>query len=734
MNPIVITRIAVRSALGNSLKETVDALQRSESGIRTPMDLEQSPRINAGAGEVPLPPSDRGAWRAELLLRRTLGDLLSQHDRDSISNHPSRWAAVIGTTLAGMRHCGVGMRADEASSLSDADIAYARTCASSVLAHAFRECGIEGPTVTVSCACASALSAVNHACSLLASGEVDAVVAGGYDPISEFVYGGFAALQLVAGTALSPFARDREGMKLGEGAALFVLRRASDLSSAERAAALGSIVGFGESSDAHHLTQPHPQGNGAARALLAALDGAHETTLSEAKLPDLLVAHATGTPGNDGAEHAAYRTVFGAKLHQVPVVALKSRFGHPLGAAGVLEVSAVIGCAQAGFIPATAGRGRDRDAFPELDLVEGNTRAARPHDIVVLSAGFGGANAATRIVREVPSVAANTSDGSCAVLSRSNTAIAVTAVGAVSPAGRGIDALIARTSDPARWEPLSEDILAPLLDRAKARRLALLPRLMIAAVRDLTDRASLTSDELASTPLLAANWCGAADFTERYYRDLLRAGIDLANPMLFAESVPNIGSAQCSLAFGITAPSLSVIGRRTAGLEALFLTMARINQGLWRRAIIVAAEEEHPIVARTLSRCTTRDVPLRSASIAFLLEGVQGRHTPGQRPLFTIEEITGRTTPLNPEKASAAIAHSMRSAMEQTEFTTSSTPFDDPIAAALPRCRRIHLAEFGAATAFATILADLPHGSRVISCADPHGACWAARIRNAPSV
>ncbi len=739
MNPIAITRIAVRSALGNTLDETVAALRRGDVGIRTPADLEQTPRIDAGAGEVPLPESDRGAWRAEILLRRTIADLLSLDDRASIAAAPDRWAIVLGTTLAGMRHCGVGMRADEAAHLDDADLSYARTCASSVLAHALGECGITGPTITVSCACASALSAVNHACSLLAAGEADAVIAGGYDPIAEFVYGGFAALQLVATGPLSPFASDREGMKLGEGAALFVLRRADALDADARAEVRGYIIGTAESSDAHHLTQPHPEGDGAARALRGARGAGSRARAN----PDLVVAHATGTPGNDGAEHGAYRAVFGDELPRVPVVALKSRFGHPLGAAGVLELASVIGCAEQGFIPTTAGRGRDREAFPDLDLVEGAPRIGAPRTILALSAGFGGANAALRLVRENDS-AQRASAAAVTTAASGRGLVAVTAAGAVTPAGRGVDALVARIADPAPWPMLSEETLAPLLDRARTRRLALLPRLMIAAVRDLAERAGLTADELRGIPLLAANWCGAADFTERYYRDLVRSGIDLANPMLFAESVPNIGSAQCSLAFGITAPSLSVIGRRTAGLEALLLVGARFETGEWDHAIIVAAEEEHPIVARTLSRCATREVPLRSGAVALLVERASA-----QTALCTVDDVIGRTVPLSARGSAQALASSLASGLARDPrgasfhgaATVSASPFDDPAAEAFSRgfagnphsCRRVALPELGAATAFATMLATALANSRgpaaTLVDTDPHGACWAADLR-----
>jgi 3-oxoacyl-[acyl-carrier-protein] synthase II len=712
---IVITRMAARGALGTGLDAIADALARGEVGIRAPDALEQRPAVEAGAGQVPEPGDGvAGSARAEVLLRRTIDDLLDPADRADMAARPARWGMVVGTTLAGMRHCGDGMRADEDGDAVRADRAFARTSASAVLAHALRGLPLTGPTVSVSCACASALAAISHACTLLRAGDVDAVIAGGYDPISEFAYGGFAALQLVATGPLSPFAADREGMKLGEGVALFVLRRAPD-AARDGGAVLATVTAAAESSDAHHLTQPHPEGDGAARVLRAV--GVAD------RVPELLVAHATGTPGNDGAEHAAYLGLLGERLPALPVVALKGRFGHPLGAAGALELAAVLACAARGVVPTSAGRGRDRAAFPSLALLEGSAQAGAPGDVVALAAGFGGANAAVRVRW------GGGADVAPRVSVPAARTVRLTAVGAVSPAGVGIAALADARAGFAG--PMEDAVLAPLLDRARTRRIALLPRLMLAAVRDMANRAALSADDLRETPVVAANWCGAADFTERYYRDLLRSGIDLANPMLFAESVPNIGSAQVSLGFGVRAACISVIGRRTAGLESLALACARIRTGEWTRAIVVGAEEAHPIVERVLARCAGAPVPLASAAVAWLLTADDaGSAGTGACTGMRLHAPVGRTAPLDPAGARAALPAAPGHAW------TSASPFAR--AAVDAGARAVLAAEIGAAGALAVIgcaaldvargagtgtEADAAAPAHVVDL-DPHGAAW----------
>ncbi|MCE9620200.1 MAG: hypothetical protein K8R92_09860 [Planctomycetes bacterium] len=720
MKPVAIMRIAAQGALGTTVAEMVAALRAGECGIRVPLHLEQTPKFAAGAGEIPNSTSCMGSWRAELLLRRTLAELLSPKEHDAIAKAPDRWGMVLGTTLAGMRHGGEGLRLEHAGRAAESDEHYGHTTASSVLGHAIQDLGLTGPTITVSCACASGLSAISHACALLEAGEIDWAIAGGYDPISEFPYGGFAALQLVAADALSPFSPDRAGMKVGEGVALMVLRRGEDALRDRSDTIIGFIAAAAESSDAHHLTHPHPQGIGAAAALARVADSNPP--------PQLLVAHGTGTMANDATEYEAYRAAFGSSLPRIPVVALKSRLGHPLGAAGALELVAALGCAEAGFTPTTAGRGRDATAFPDLQLLQGAVRAGAPADLIALSAGFGGANAALRVVRGAnpPQVRVNAVRESEA---RGRPEICITAVGAVSPAGRGIDALVAHAREGCPWGHLSEEVLTPLLDRAKTRRFASMPRIMIAALRDLVESGGITPEELRDTPLIAANWTGTPAFLNEYYRDLVRSGIDLANPMLFAESVPNVGSAHCSIAMGIRAASLSVIGRRTAAVEAVALASAKIRTRAWPRAIVVAAEEAHPLTERLMSLCAGEPVPLRSSGIAILIEPASAVATPRGRKTIALHRCVGRTSALNIAKAESSMREALDPRHRCGAWFTSQSPLDRGIASSDRAATRLSIAEFGAASALASLYVgnalrstrDEPYS---ILVSDPHGACW----------
>jgi len=694
--PIAIVRMAVSGAMGPDLRSIVQRIRGESSGVRRGLALEQAPARPADVGETPLPiPVACVPNRAEILLERCLSQLLSDDPSRALSAPPERCAFVIGTTLAGMRHCGTAMRRLMDGDQAAANAAFRSMPAGQVLRKVLAGYPIRGCSTSISCACASALSAVANGCAMLQSGDADAVVAGGYDPIAEFSFAGFSALQLVATGPLSPFAAEREGMKLGEGAALFLLRRLDDARELGESI-LGIVDGIGEASDAFHLTRPHPEGRGAAAALSSACGDGQV---------DLIIAHATGTPDNDGCEYAAYRSTFGSRLRHIPVTALKSRFGHPLGAAGALELAVALQCATEGFIPAGVGNPPNAEEFPELDLVHRTARSASPQRMVALSAGFGGANVAIAVRRP-----ASREVGVTAGRPALAVGVRVSAIGAVSGGGRGVAGLEAMLGT--LGSDVTDDLVDSMVDRARTRRLALLPKLLICAVRDLLESVQLSESALSDVPTLVATWHGATGFTERYYTDLIGSGIDLANPMLFAESVPNVGSAHVSITYGVRAPSASVIGTRTSGLEALHLARARISAGIWRHALVLAAEESHPLVDSVLSDVCGATVHGRAGAVALLLQRDEGQS--GVQVLSTgVGEVAAGASVIN-----------------------SGQVLDEPLQT--DGGQQLMLPEMGSCTGLAllALAADRSRHDRVAVCSrDPKGIRWWAELGpDAPSL
>jgi 3-oxoacyl-(acyl-carrier-protein) synthase len=251
-----------------------------------------------------------------------------------------------------------------------------------------RRFGVRGPVRTVSSACASGALALGAALDAVRSGEVDVALAGGADSLCQLTFAGFNALRSVDEAPCRPFRADREGMSLGEGAAVLVLEPLERVL-ARGAEPLAVLAGAGSSCDAHHMTAPDPAGAGAAAAI--------EAALRDAGLPpsavDFVNAHGTGTPLNDVAELEGLRRVFGERASALPLTATKALVGHLLGSAGAIEAVATVLCLRHGELHPVPGAAAD-PTLP-VALVLGRplplpgARAA-----VSTSLAFGGTNAA----------------------------------------------------------------------------------------------------------------------------------------------------------------------------------------------------------------------------------------------------------------------------------------------------------------------------------------------------
>jgi nodulation protein E len=248
------------------------------------------------------------------------------------------------------------------------------------------EFGITGPVFTISTACSSSNHAIGQAFSMVRSGVADMAITGGSEaPFSLGFLKSWEAMRVVSPDTCRPFSRDRRGLILGEGAAMFVLEPL-EAARARGAPIWGEIAGFGMSSDAHHLTQPRAEG--AAQAMRAALADA------EAASEDIgyINAHGTGTQANDATEVEAIRAVFGAHAEKLPVSSTKSMHGHALGAAGALEAAATLAAMRGGLIPPTANF-TEPDPACDLDVVPNHTREAEFRWAMSNSFAFGGLNA-----------------------------------------------------------------------------------------------------------------------------------------------------------------------------------------------------------------------------------------------------------------------------------------------------------------------------------------------------
>lgn len=243
--------------------------------------------------------------------------------------------------------------------------------------------GIAAPCQVIANACASGTNAIGHAFECVRSGKYRRVLTGGYDALSELVFVGFDSLQAATPEKCRPFDSGRTGLVLGEGAAILALENYDD-AEARGAHILAEVVGYGLSTDNHHLTQPNPSGSGARQAMERALASAGVGP----EEVGYINAHGTATPFNDAAEGKAIAELFG----DVPVSSTKGMMGHSLGAAGAIEAVISLLALRDQLLPPNINF-RSSDPGLKINIVANEARPAAFGTVLSNSFGFGGTNA-----------------------------------------------------------------------------------------------------------------------------------------------------------------------------------------------------------------------------------------------------------------------------------------------------------------------------------------------------
>lgn len=375
-----ITAYAACSALGMTSAEVLEALYAGRSGLASSSEF----GIEAALGTLPEAPPALPARlaRYDTRLARIAHALFAEIEpalaRALQRYGASRVALVLASSTGGL----------ETTERASAQLAAAGRLPEQYSfehAHAFHALiellrawsGARGPGYVVSTACSSGNKVFGSAARLLHAGLADAVLVGGIDSLCQVTVRGFHSLGILSKAACRPFARDRDGTSIGEGGALLLLERSGD--------GRAELLGVGECCDAHHMTQPAPDGSGALSAMRKALDAAG----LEAAQIDHVNAHGTGTPLNDAAEARALASVFGRR---VPVASTKAYTGHMLGAAAAIEAVFAIAALERACVPRSLGSDPADPTF-EIQL----SALAHPHacrHVLSNAFAFGGSNAA----------------------------------------------------------------------------------------------------------------------------------------------------------------------------------------------------------------------------------------------------------------------------------------------------------------------------------------------------
>lgn len=393
-NRVVVTGAGIVTALGAGWQINAEGFRAGRTAIRPVTLFDVARQRTKIAAEVDLPITLPRTRLSEKNLHRINRAgrmlLLAAHEAWTQSG----WAPgenlpiVLGTTsgemLLGQDYLEQAIRSPRHFKKQATRVAFYQVQRQGLdLGDAF---GFQGPITIIANACASGSNAIGHAYEMLRHGRAEKVLTGGYDALCHLTFAGFDSLQALAPTPCRPFDAERNGLTLGEGAAVLTLET---LAGAKKRGAeiLGEIIGYGATTDTHHLTQPQPEGNAALAAMNAACARAR---LSPDKI-DYLNAHGTATPQNDATEAMAINRWAGGQAGNILVSSTKASIGHLLGAAGAAEAVVCLMALRGQWLPPEISLNQT-DPVCRFQIVR------EPADRKIETAlsnsfGFGGANA-----------------------------------------------------------------------------------------------------------------------------------------------------------------------------------------------------------------------------------------------------------------------------------------------------------------------------------------------------
>jgi len=400
VNRVVITGLGCISPIGSTVSAFRDSLFSGTTGISKISGVLDAPDGNPGVRYTqaatisdfdPTQHLDSGVIAASN--RNTQFAIVAARQAAQQSNllkhhQPGDIAIVMGCACGGRsseEHEVKGLYTRDARAHP---LTIIRTMSSAGASQISIDLKITGPTFDISTACASATHAMGLAFHMVRAGMVTAAITGGHEaPLSFGFYRAWDSMRVVSPTSCRPFSADRDGMTLGEGAAIFAIETLES-AQARNAPIFAELVGFGMSADASHITNPSV--DGAATAMRKALADANASPTEVGYIN----AHGTGTQANDSTESAAIQQVFGPHAPNIPISSTKSLHGHAIGASGALEALATVLALEAQRLPQTAGV-TTPDATLNVDIIINEPRPADPARPVAISnsLAFGGLNA-----------------------------------------------------------------------------------------------------------------------------------------------------------------------------------------------------------------------------------------------------------------------------------------------------------------------------------------------------
>lgn len=607
---VVITGAGILTSMGHGWRENSDGFREGRLAFRKVTLFDTSRQRVRSAGELTLPPrlpahsltarQEARLDRSSIMLLHASAEAWAQAGWDGLVRSDAL-PLCLGTSAGAMS---VGEAYFRQASIHPMN---QRGQAERVITYQTQRQAIQvanaldfsGPVTIIANACASGANAIGHAATLIRRGEFSRVLAGGYDALAMLVFAGFDSLQaLTPDLPPRPFDAHRNGLALGEGAAMLALE-SWESARARGAEILAEITGYGVSTDTHHLTQPHPDGDAALRSMQAAC---REAGIGPADI-DYLNSHGTGTPLNDIAEGRAIQRWAGGDVGKIRVSSTKASIGHLLGGAGAVEAVISLMALREGFLPPTTTI-ETPDEVCTFDLVR-KPREARLRRVLTNSFGFGGANA-TLVLSEFTAARV-----SAPGWEKPAATPRIAGWGAVSPAGWGIAALMDALEDPVNLpEPESftregrESRPLPLrrvpppptapdfLRHPRLRRASPVGRYSVAAAWE-----AIGSERLEAVK--SGNWrlgvvfCyvnGCVNYSSRFFGEVLKDPA-LASPILFPETVYNAPASHLSALLGSPLVNYTLVGDSAQFLIGLEVAARWLAEDRCDGVVVVGGEE-----------------------------------------------------------------------------------------------------------------------------------------------
>jgi 3-oxoacyl-[acyl-carrier-protein] synthase II len=587
-----------------------------------------------------------------------------------------RWAVVIGSCNAGLLAGEEWYRQRREGKTPSPELVLlvSPQALAQGLASAF---GFKGPVLSVNTACAASANAIGYAAELIRQGRVDAALTGGAEALSGVLYSGFNSLESLSPKPAAPYSRDREGLSLGEGSGMLVLMR-EDLARDLGAPIFAEMLGYSLSADGYHPTAPQPEGEGAGRAIKAALRAARVDPAEVAYVN----SHGTGTAKNDPAETAATKVGLGEHAYETAVSSTKSMIGHLLGAAGAVENIVTLKAIDEQVAPPTANFS-EPDPECDLDYVPNEARKLDIPVAVSNNFAFGGANAS--LVWAQPGTRAEPAPPDY-------DRVVITGRAALTSVGTDPEALWqafsegrsgARPEDGVyvgrvEFEPSA--YLAPK-ERKRVDRIGLFS---IITTKLALAEAGIEVDESnrARIGVIVGTGVGPMESMEEFSAPVVDEGPAMANPAVFPNTVYNAAGGQVALRVGAVGVASTVTAAHAAGASAVCYAFDLASRDQADAVVAVAADSLTDTVLqayRELGLLTGSDpssnggrgFALAEAGIALVLERAGKAAARGATPLGEVlgYGIAGDARGIGRwDRQGDGVERAMRTALESAEL------------------------------------------------------------------